>query len=112
MLKPYRDRSVVGTTSTTWQRGLELFTALLKQLEYSQRMSGRGSTFLREAYFKVGGFNLDADRVWLEARDIRVLLYEEEVDFKSRLEGLGKVVLVNAPVIHLARSGVGRGLRS
>jgi glycosyltransferase involved in cell wall biosynthesis len=112
MLRPYRSRDVVGTTTTTWQGGLELFTALLKQLEYSQRMSGRGSTFLRQAYFAVGGFNLDADRVWLETRDIRLLLYEEEVNFKSRLERLGRVVLVNAPVIHLAKTGAGRGLRA
>lgn len=52
-----------------------------------------------------------ADRRYLETGDIRVLLAEEEFGFKSKLERLGRVVLVNAPVIHLGGTAK-RGLRS
>jgi cellulose synthase/poly-beta-1,6-N-acetylglucosamine synthase-like glycosyltransferase len=105
MLKPFNDRSVVGTSSTTWQERWEYLTALLKLGEYSNRMSGRGSAFLKSAYIATGGFNLNIDQ-----RDILTLLMEEEVGFKKRLERVGKVVLVDAPVIHLGGTSK-RGLR-
>jgi hypothetical protein len=69
-------------------------------------MSGRGSTFLRHAYFKTGGFRLNINQ-----RNVRELLLEEEVAFKKRLERVGRVVLVNAPVIHLGGTAK-RGLRA
>jgi glycosyltransferase involved in cell wall biosynthesis len=105
MLRPFYDGSVVGTTSTTWQGQWEHLTALLKLAEYSNRMSGRGSAFLKDAYFASGSFNFNIDQ-----RDIRALLMEEEVEFRKRLERIGKVVLVDAPVIHLGGRAK-RGLR-
>jgi cellulose synthase/poly-beta-1,6-N-acetylglucosamine synthase-like glycosyltransferase len=105
ILKPFNDSSVVGVSATTWQGLLEYGVALLKLVEYSDRMSGRGSAFLKRAYYETGGFNLDIDQ-----RDIMTLLYEEEVYFKKRLEQVGKVVLVDAPMIHLGGTAK-RGLR-
>jgi hypothetical protein len=46
----------------------------------------------------------------LEARDTD-LLVQEEVGFKERLEKMGRVVYVNAPVIHTG-SPSGRGLHT
>jgi len=111
MLRPFHDPGVVATTSTTWEGGLEPLVALPKLLVYSNRMSGRGSAFRRWAYFAVGGFDLSADDRYLETGDTDILVEEEEISFRRRLEALGRVVLVDAPVIHLgvARS---RGLRS
>ena len=59
MLKPFHDPNVVGVTSTTWQGGLEPLIALPKLVEYSDRMSGRGSAFLKDAYIKTDVFKLN-----------------------------------------------------
>jgi glycosyltransferase involved in cell wall biosynthesis len=104
VLQPFHDADVVGVSTTTWQGNWEYFVSLLKLAEYSNRMSGRGSAFLKAAYFRTGGFNLGINQ-----RDIKTLLYEEEVNFKQRLERVGRVVLVDAPMIHLggtARRGL------
>jgi len=111
ILKPFHDLSVVATTSTTWQGPLEVLVALPKFTVYSNKMSGRGSAFYKWAYFAVGGFDLSVDDKYLETRDTNILVEEEEVGFKRRLEKVGKVVLVDAPVIHLGGKP-GRGLRS
>jgi len=108
MLKPYvEEKGVVATTSTKWNGALEPLIALPKKLYYATRMTGRGSTFLKSAYFAVGGFNLNVDQ-----RDIATLMSEEEIGFKKKLEKLGKVVLVDAPVIHLGEGIVSRGLHT
>ena len=108
MLKPYvEEKGVVATTSTKWNGALEPLIALPKKLYYASRMTGRGSTFLKEAYFKVGGFNLNINQRSLEA-----MMAEEEVGFKKKLEQLGKVVLVDAPVIHLGEGVEKRGLHT
>jgi len=111
MLRPFHSRDVVATTSTTWQGWLEAVAGIPKLIVFSMKMSGRGSAFRKWAYFAVGGFDLEADRRYLETRDMRILLAEEEFGFKSKLEKLGRVVLVNAPVIHLGGTAK-RGLRS
>lgn len=111
MLRPFHSRDVVATTSTTWQGWLEAVVGIPKLAVFSMKMSGRGSAFRKWAYFAVGGFDLEADRRYLETGDIRILLAEEEFGFKSKLEKLGRVVLVNAPVIHMGGTAK-RGLRS
>ncbi|MFP3265452.1 MAG: glycosyltransferase family 2 protein [Acidilobus sp.] len=111
MLRPFYDPGVVATTSTTWQGSLEPLAALPKLLVYENRMSGRGSAFRRWAYFAVGGFDLGADDRYLETGDTNILVEEEEVGFKRRLEALGRVTLVDAPVIHLGVTH-SRGLRA
>jgi len=111
MLRPFHDPGVVATTSTTWQGPMEPLVALPKLLVYGDRMSGRGSAFRRWAYFATGGFDLGADDRYLETGDTDVLVEEEEVGFRRRLEALGRVVLVDAPVIHLG-GALPRGLRS
>jgi len=111
MLRPFHSRDVVATTSTTWQGWLEAVAGIPKLVVFSMKMSGRGSAFRKWAYFAVGGFDLEADRRYLETGDIRILLAEEEFGFKSKLEKLGRVVLVNAPVIHMGGTAK-RGLRS
>jgi len=111
MLRPFHDSDVIATTSTTWQGPLEMFVALPKLLIFNNKMSGRGSAFYKWAYFAVGGFDLNADERYLETRDINILIAEEEINFKRKLEKIGKVVLVDAPVVHLGVKP-GRGLRS
>lgn len=50
-------------------------------------MSGSGNAFLRDAYFKVNGFNLSIDQFNREE-----MLIEEEMVFPAKLKTLGKVV--------------------
>jgi cellulose synthase/poly-beta-1,6-N-acetylglucosamine synthase-like glycosyltransferase len=107
VLQPFHDDDVVGVTTTTWQGELENFVSILKLITYANRMSGRGSAFLKRAYIEIGGFDLDIDQLNLTA-----LVNEEEFFFRQRLERVGKVVLVDAPVIHLGGKTVGRGLRT
>ncbi|MFP3257071.1 MAG: glycosyltransferase family 2 protein [Candidatus Nanopusillus acidilobi] len=111
MLRPFHDTGVVATTSTTWQGNLEPLVALPKLLVYDNRISGRGSAFRRWAYFVLGGFDLSVDDRYLETGDTNILVEEEEIGFKRRLEVLGKVILVDAPVIHLGGT-LPRGLRA
>jgi len=59
----------------------------------------------------VGGFDLSADDRYLETGDTNIIVEEEEISFRRRLEALGRVVLVDAPVIHLGVTR-SRGLRS
>jgi len=89
----------------------ELFFGLWKHVVYSNKMLGRGSAYRKWAYFSAGGFNLDVDRLYLETGDIYLLVQEEEIGFKKRLEKIGRVVYVNAPVIHMG-SPSDRGLHS
>jgi hypothetical protein len=51
---------------------------------------------------------------WLNInqRSLEAMMAEEEVGFKKKLERLGKVVLVDAPVIHLGEGAEKRGLHT
>jgi len=51
------------------------------------RLPGGGSAFRRQAYFDVGGFNLDIDQT-----DRVQVLIEEEVNFPRKLTQLGDIV--------------------
>jgi glycosyltransferase involved in cell wall biosynthesis len=114
VLEPFRDPSVVGVTVPSIDIGAplrEMFLGLWKHVVYSSKMLGRGSAYRKWAYFSAGGFNLDVDRLYLGTGDIYLLVEEEEINFKKKLEKIGRVVYVNAPVIHMGSAGI-RGLRS
>lgn len=106
MLKPYHTYpNVVATTGTTWQGAIEPFMHPLVIAAYNTRISGRASTLLKEAYLKVGGFNPDVDYT----RQLEILM-EEEINFRKRLQRIGRVVTVDAPVVHLGTDRKNRGL--
>jgi len=109
VLAPFHDAGVVGVSTTSrWLGPLEVVFHIPKRIFYSNVMSGRGSAFRRDAYFKIGGFN--TKRKYLSIDELQL---EEEVGFMQRLKQVGKVVLVDAPVIHLGGVKMeGRGLRS
>jgi len=109
MLLPFHESGVVGTTSTTWHEGAEVFLYLPLNLYYSTKMTGRGCAYLKDAYYKVGGFRLYYDELYEKTRDPGVMMEEEEFGFMKRLRSIGKVVLVDAPVVHLGEPK-GRGL--
>jgi glycosyltransferase involved in cell wall biosynthesis len=111
VLQPFHDPGVVGVAAPTWQGVLEPLVHGLSALYYSSRLSGRGSAFLKEAYYRVGGFNLAVDDLYDETGDTSVLVLEEEVSFAERLRRIGRVVYVDAPVLHLGWTH-GRGLYS
>jgi glycosyltransferase involved in cell wall biosynthesis len=93
MLKPFRNPSVVAATSRTSPPSLlDPLLHLPRNLYFTRKMLGRGSLFRREAYFKVGGFNLNINQA-----DWRMVEAEEEYNFKRKLEKIGKVVFVDAP---------------
>jgi len=107
MLKPYHEYdNVVATTCNTWQGILEPLLHNAIVFAYTTRISGRGSTFLKDAYFKVGGFNTNIDH-----SDIREIVREEEIGFRIRLQKIGKVVTVDAPIFHMGGVDENRGLR-
>jgi cellulose synthase/poly-beta-1,6-N-acetylglucosamine synthase-like glycosyltransferase len=104
VLEPFRDPAVVGVAVPSIEGGAplrELFFGLWKHIVYRGKVLGRGSAYRKWAYLAAGGFNTEADRLYLETGDIHVLVYEEEVGFKERLERVGRVIYVNAPVIHM-----------
>jgi len=93
MLKPFRNPSVVAATSRTSPPSLlDPLLHLPRNLYFTRKMLGRGSLFRREAYFRVGGFNLNINQA-----DWRMVEAEEEYNFKRKLEKIGKVVFVDAP---------------
>jgi len=63
---------------------------------YSSRLSGRSSAFLKRAYFEVGGFNFNIDQF-----NAASLVMEEEINFKKKLERLGKIGWIDVPCYHL-----------
>jgi len=109
ILRPFYQPDVVAVSTPTWFGALEPFVQVPKNLHYSKRLSGRASAFLKKAYYLSGGFNLSADDVYEKTRDTKVLVEEEELRFFDRLRRFGKIVFVNAPVIHLGHK-TGRGL--
>lgn len=113
MLEPYHhDPNVVATTSTKYFEFIDYATALLKPFFHGNRVSGRASTFKKWAFKALGGFRIAG----IDQRNAEQMVLEEEIMFKRRLEQLGKVVFVNAPVIHLGEEApwkmmAGRGIR-
>jgi len=96
ILKPFKDPSVVGaTTPTVYVPDVyEPVANILKNLVYMGKMSGRGSAFRKDAYFRVGGFDLTID----EFNDWDAVVQEEEYKFLEKLLTVGNVVFVNTPV--------------
>ena len=109
VLKSFYKPDVVAVSTPTWFEALEPLIHVPKNLHYSERLSGRASAFLKKAYYLSGGFNLSVDDVYEKTRDTKVLVEEEEFHFFNRLRRFGKIVFVNAPVIHLGYK-TGRGL--
>jgi len=98
VLAPFHDPGVVAVS------GVRIVFPLFTPFDYIFRvgyysrcvLTGSGSAFRRDAYYRVGGFNLDV-KSWNE------LWLEEEYLFKRRLEKIGKVVLSNAPFFTFPR---------
>ena len=115
VLKPFRDPSVVAVSAPSVEGSpqvlRELVAGIPKHLIYISKMSGRASAFRRWAYIAIGGFNTDADRVYMETGDTSVLVSEEEENLRKRLEKLGRIAYVNTPAIHLGKPH-GRGLHA
>lgn len=63
------------------------------------RMPGQSSAFRREAYYQVGGFNLDIDQ-----QNVHEMVREEEIRFAWKLRQLGIVIVdLQAPVFTSTR---------
>ena len=93
LLKPFHDKSVVGTTGYAIYNFLyEPFANIPKDYYFSTKMDGGGSAFLKDAYFRIGGFNLNIDQFNWDA-----MVQEEEKSFKRKLEKVGEVVFVPVP---------------
>ena len=93
MVKPFNDNDVVGTTSFIVYSFITTpFDVIPKLAYYSSKMDGGGSAFRKDAYLKVGGFNLNIDQL-----DWNWMIQEEEILFKKKLERVGKVVFVPIP---------------
>jgi glycosyltransferase involved in cell wall biosynthesis len=86
-----RDGNVILNSTFIWRNLLEGVMGT--------RMPGSNSTFKKDAYFKVGGFNLNVNQF-----DVNEITQEEEYNFPNRLRKIGKVVwLWKAPAYTSAR---------
>jgi hypothetical protein len=69
-----------------------------------KKMPGSNSAYKKEAYFKIGGFNLGIDQL-----DRKTIYKEEEINFYKKLSKIGKVVCEPKGVVitsarHIKRS--------
>ena len=114
MLEPYHsDPNVVATTGSKYVEYADWVAGIIKPVVYGNRITGRASTFKKWAFEAVGGFRTEG----INQRNAEEMVVEEELLFKKRLEQLGRVVFVNAPVIHLGEEAPwkmmgGRGIRT
>jgi len=93
MLEPLGEN--VGTTASAIDAPFEPLMYFMKLLEYRGRMLGRGCAYWRRAYFDSGAFDLSVDQ-----RDIRTLNREEEWDWRTRLNEIGRVSFQDVPMLH------------
>jgi len=95
---PFRNPEVVAVAGTaSWGPILDVLALPVKISYYGSRLSGRASAFRKWAYFAVGGFNLTVNQEnWEE------LMLEEEIRFYRKMREIGKVVVVDTNVEHLA----------
>lgn len=107
MLQPFNDPSVVAVAGTTWLDVLEPVASIAKIVHFNRLISGRNSALRKSAYYATGGFSFDVD-----PSDAKAMQEIEEFDFRRKLNALGNVVLVDAPVRHVAWEVAGRGIRS
>jgi len=98
VLKPFHDPNVVGVATPTDFGALDLLVKIPVNILYSAKMLGRGSAFLKSAYFKIGGFP-DVDEHTIGSTDEIAII--EEFEFMKRLRQVGEVVFVDVPHIHL-----------
>lgn len=96
LLIPFNYKNVVMTYGEPKGRGLEylpreIFTMALKTA-YGCYASGANRAFLRDAYFKVGGYNLSTNQSKADC------FIEEEIQFVKRMANLGLAVYVHNAV--------------
>jgi glycosyltransferase involved in cell wall biosynthesis len=107
ILEPFRDPTVVAVASSTDMGLLESFVHLPSLFFWwNIKLTGRFCAVRRDAYFMTGGFNLN-----IPQQNRELLIAEEEFVFRRELEKIGKVVLVDIPVIQLHHPEP-RGLQS
>jgi len=99
ILKPIKYNAIGSTSYVIYRKVYEIFANIPKHAYYASKMDGGGSAFLKDAYFKAGGFNLNINQFnW------KRMIEEEEFNFKKRLERLGHVAYVLAPNFSIVRS--------
>ncbi|MCS7387097.1 MAG: glycosyltransferase [archaeon GB-1867-005] len=95
---PFHDPDVVAVAGTaSWDLFWDVLAYPVKIAHYGSRLSGRASAFRKWAYFAVGGFDLTVNQ-----GNWKQLELEEEIRFYRKLKQLGKVVVVDTNVKHLA----------
>jgi cellulose synthase/poly-beta-1,6-N-acetylglucosamine synthase-like glycosyltransferase len=99
LLKPFNRNEVVATTSyPVYSMVYELMSNMFKHMYYAGKMDGGGSAFLKDAYYAVGGFDLNIDQF-----DWEEMIEEEEFNFMRKLQSIGEVVYVPYPSFAIAR---------
>lgn len=88
LLKPFKDKGVVGTTGITIYSGIGYFTPPIELFRDMPYMMGNNSAFLRSAYLK-SPFDTSVDQSTSKSDAI-----EEELKFAQRLSQYGKVIRV------------------
>jgi len=108
ILRHFQDPNVVGVAGPRIadpQEGIALcgLSVWLSMVDLSPiaglRMPGQSSAFTKEAFYRVGGFNLDIDQT-----NVHEMVREEEIRFPWKLRRVGRVIIdLEAPVFTSAR---------
>jgi len=112
MLLPYEDPDVVMTICqpSAYPPVVEALLQIPIHLHSLTLASGRGSTFRKDAYFRLGGFPLHTT-----FKDTKEMQLVEEYGFRLAMGELGKVVYVPTVVYHIREwfleDNSNRGLR-
>jgi len=97
MLRHFQDPKVVGVAGPRIANpeegiigaGLSVWLSLVDLSPIAGlRMPGQSSAFLKDAYYQVGGFNLNIDQT-----NVHEMVREEEIRFAWKLRGIGIVVI-------------------
>lgn len=101
MLKHYYDENVVAVTGNSFFENSDIMHSIPYDLyqtmfiSLESRMHGRNISYLKQAYYDSGEFDLNIDQ-----QDVKSMVNEEEYGFHKRLSRLGKVKLdKNIPVL-------------
>lgn len=95
LLRPFANPNVVAVTGPSVTQDSEWWYSVLEPIGYTlegtvlgvQRVVGRNSAFRKDAYFAMGGFNMNIDQ-----SKVSVMIDEEERRFASRLRQYGEVL--------------------
>jgi len=101
LLRHFENPNVVAVSGVEFMEHHEILSLLVENYVYAvkPRLHGRGSAYRKQAYFDIGGFNLDINQ-----QDVYSMMNEEEFGLWLRMSQVGECVReTRASVVASAR---------